>query len=66
VDTQAIFKSFLQHHYHKPSDDPNLPIHYGAAARFTRINAKIGELVANEPARPSWHEGDFFGRTYAK
>ncbi len=66
VDTQAIFKSFLQQHYHKPSDDPNLPIHYGAAARFTRINAKIGELVANEPARPSWHEGDFFGRTYAK
>ncbi len=66
VDTQAIFEGFLQEHYHKPSDDLNLPIHYGAAERFTRINAKIGEMIANEAIRPSWHEGDFFGRTYAK
>ena len=66
VDTQPIFEGFLKDHYHKPSDDLNLPIHYGAAARFTRINAKIGELIANETTRPSWHEGDFFGRTFAK
>jgi Zn-dependent M28 family amino/carboxypeptidase len=66
IDTQPIFEGFLQQHYHKPSDDLNLPIHYGAAAKFTRINVKIGELIANEPARPSWREGDFFGRTYAK
>jgi Zn-dependent M28 family amino/carboxypeptidase len=66
VDTQAIYEGFLQEHYHKPSDDLNLPIHYGAALRFTRINAKIGEMIANKSTRPSWHEGDFFGRTYAK
>ncbi len=66
IETQPIFEEFLQQHYHKPSDDLNLPIHYGAAARFTRINAKIGEIIANESARPRWHEGDFFGRTYAK
>lgn len=66
IDTQPIFEGFLQQHYHKPSDDINLPIHYGAAARFTRVNAKIGEIIANTPERPQWHEGDFFGRTYAK
>jgi Zn-dependent M28 family amino/carboxypeptidase len=66
IDTQPIFEGFLQQHYHKPSDDLNLPIDYGAAAKFTRINVKIGEMIANEPTRPSWHEGDFFGRTYAK
>jgi Zn-dependent M28 family amino/carboxypeptidase len=66
IDTQPILEGFLQQHYHQPSDDLNLPIHYGAAARFTRINAKIGEIIANEPVRPGWHEGDFFGRTYAK
>ena len=66
VDTQAIFEGFLQEHYHKPSDDLNLPINYRAAAKFTRINAKIGENIANEPERPYWHEGDFFGRTFAK
>jgi len=66
VDTQPIFEGFLQEHYHKPSDDLELPINYKAAAKFTRINAKIGNLLANDPERPSWHEGDFFGRTYAK
>ena len=66
VDTQPLFEGFLQQHYHKPSDDLNLPIHYGAAARFTRINTKIGEIIANESTRPSWNEGDFFARTFAK
>jgi len=66
VDGQAIYEGFLQEYYHKPGDDLNLPIHYGAAAKFTRINAKIGEKVANEPGRPGWKAGDFFGRIYAK
>lgn len=65
VDTAPIFEGFLREHYHKPSDDLNLPINYVAAARFTRINTKIGELIANDSSRPSWHEGDFFGRTFA-
>ncbi len=66
VDARAVFEGFLQQHYHQPSDDLSLPIHYGAAARFTRINARIGEKLANVLKRPGWHEGDFFGRTYAK
>lgn len=66
IDTRPIFEGFLQEHYHKPSDDFELPINYKAAAKFTRINAKIGELLANDSDRPAWHEGDFFGRTYAK
>ncbi len=66
VDAQAIFNNFLLEDYHKPSDDLGLPIHYGAAARFTRINAKIGTSIADKTARPAWHEGGFFGRTFAK
>lgn len=66
VNTQPIYESFLKEHYHKPTDDLMLPIHYPAAAKFTRINAKIGELIANDPTRPAWHEGDFFGNTFAK
>lgn len=66
VDAKPIFEEFLQQHYHQPSDDLNLPIHYGAAAKFTHINKKIGEMIANETTRPRWHEGDFFGRTFAK
>lgn len=66
IDAAVIMQGFRKEHYHKPSDDLNLPIDYSAAARFTRINTRIGELIANEPTRPSWHEGDFFGRTFAK
>jgi len=66
VDAQAIFEDFLKQHYHKPSDDINLPINYAAAAKFTRVNAKIGEMIANEPTRPGWREGDFFGRIFSK
>jgi Zn-dependent M28 family amino/carboxypeptidase len=66
IDTQPIFEGFLKEHYHKPSDDLNLPIKYSAAAKFTRINVRIGELIANDPARPAWREGDFFGRTFSK
>lgn len=65
TDTMPIFKGFLDEHYHAPSDDLNLPIHYGAAARFTRINARIGEIVANRLERPQWLEGSFFGETFA-
>ena len=66
TDTKAIFEQFLKDHYHTPSDDLNLPIDYGAAARFTRINARIGEILGNRTERPRWHEGDFFGETYGR
>jgi len=64
VDTQSLSEGFLKDHYHSPSDDLNLPIHYGAAARFTRINTRIGEIIANQLQRPEWNEGDFFGDTF--
>jgi hypothetical protein len=66
TDTQSIFEGFLQEHYHAPSDDLNLPIDYRAAARFTRINTRIGEIVGNQRERPRWHEGDFFGETFGR
>jgi hypothetical protein len=59
-------EAFLKKHYHKPSDDLNLPIDYRAAVRFTRINTRVGEIIANQPERPAWAEGDFFGTTYAR
>ena len=63
-DALPVFEGFLKDHYHKPSDDLNLPLNYKAAARFTRINARIGEIVTNQANKPGWHEGDFFGTTF--
>ena len=66
TDTLPLFEGFLKDHYHMPSDDLNLPIHYGAAARFTRINTRIGEIIANQLERPVWNEGDFFGEKFSR
>lgn len=66
TDTMGIFQQFLKDHYHTPSDDLNLPINYSAAARFTRINTRIGEIIGNELERTKWHEGDFFGETFGR
>lgn len=66
TDTKAIFEGFLKDHYHTPSDDLNLPIDYRAAARFTRVNFGIGDILANQLERPRWREGDFFGETFGQ
>lgn len=59
------FKDFLATHYHKPSDDLNLPIDYVAAAKFALVNYEIARELADAKARPSWKAGDFFGTQFA-
>ena len=66
TDTLPLYEAFLKDHYHTPSDDLNLPINYAAAARFTRINTRIGQIIANQLQRPVWNEGDFFGDTFSR
>ncbi|HSM68898.1 MAG TPA: hypothetical protein VK830_04220, partial [Xanthomonadales bacterium] len=66
IDAQPLYEAFLKEHYHQPSDDLGLAINYIAAARFTRINARIGEILANDPQRPEWNEGDFFGEIFGR
>ncbi|MFT5139992.1 MAG: hypothetical protein ACI9H8_001247 [Lysobacterales bacterium] len=65
-EEQDFAESFIKNHYHQVSDDLDLPINYNAAARFTQINARVGEIVANQSERPSWNEGDFFGTTFSR
>ena len=59
IDAGQVFQAHLKEHYHKPSDDTNLPIDYEAGALFTEIN------ICNSRERPRWNEGDFFGRAFA-
>jgi hypothetical protein len=65
VDGAAVTAEFLQNHYHQPSDDLSQPIDWDSAIRFTRANTRIGWSIANDDARPSWNEGDFFGDLFA-
>ncbi len=65
IDALALYEDFLTGHYHQPSDETDLPIHYPSAAMLSRLNAEIGRRVGNADARPAWKEGDFFGKTFA-
>jgi len=66
VDALALYEDFLTGHYHQPSDDTSLPIHYPSAAMLARLNAAIGRRVGDAEGRPRWKDGDFFGRTFGE
>ncbi len=62
---KELLEKFLKNHYHQPSDDLKQPIHYPTAAKMAALNARIGQLVADDPYRPRWNLGDFFGQKFA-
>ncbi|MDO1558378.1 M28 family peptidase [Brevundimonas sp. 2R-24] len=57
---REAFADFLRTHYHRPGDQPDLPISWDAALRFASLNYQIARELADQPERPSWNEGDFF------
>jgi hypothetical protein len=61
---EKVFREYLATHYHRPSDDMKLPIDWGAAVKFARINHLIVRDIANGE-RPLWYEDSLFGKTYA-
>lgn len=65
IDQKGPYEAFLKDHYHQPSDDLSLPIHWPSLAMLARLNARIIAEVADAQARPTWNEGNFFGETFA-
>jgi hypothetical protein len=61
-----IFGRFLATHYHKPTDDLSLPLHSGAVDTFTRANYLLAMAIANDPDRPTWNAGNFFGERFGQ
>ncbi|HEX8621063.1 MAG TPA: M28 family metallopeptidase [Allosphingosinicella sp.] len=59
------FTDFLARHYHKVSDQLDLPIDWKAGAKFARINYEIAREIADAPEAPRWYSDSFFGRTLA-
>ena len=48
--------------YHKPQDDLSGQFDWQAGRLYTQLNFLLGYLVANDSQRPTWNEGNFFGR----
>jgi hypothetical protein len=53
-------------YYHKPQDGLNGIFDFEAGRHYTQLNFLIGYLVANNPPRPTWNPGNFFGERFAK
>jgi Zn-dependent M28 family amino/carboxypeptidase len=60
-DGAKIIADWRKNIYHKPMDDMNQPFDFNAAAMHVKTNFLIGYLTANNPKRPEWNKGDFFG-----
>ena len=66
IDGKAIENEHRKLHYHMPSDDLSRPVDWDSAVRFARANARIGYEIANDSARPTWNDGDFFGEKFGR
>jgi Peptidase family M28/PA domain len=61
-----IAMKWMDDTYHEPNDDMNQPnLDFAAAANFARFTFLCGYYVAQDPQRPTWNKGDFFGDQYA-
>ncbi len=52
--------------YHKPQDDINGTFDFEAGKKYVQLCFLIGYQVAQNPVRPTWNKGDFFGARYGK
>ncbi|WP_448502985.1 M20/M25/M40 family metallo-hydrolase [Sphingomonas sp.] len=59
------FKDFLSTHYHRPSDDLNLPFNWPAGAKFARVNYAIADALANADQPPRWYADSRYGQQFA-
>jgi len=59
---QQVFKDWLTHRYHAPSDDLNQPVDLGAAAKYEDMIRTLMLRVADSPQRPEWNPNSFFRR----
>ncbi|MEZ4946086.1 MAG: M28 family metallopeptidase [Cyclobacteriaceae bacterium] len=52
--------------YHKPNDDMSQDFNFEAAGTHVKVNFLTGYQVANDPQRPTWNPGDFFGGKFGQ
>ncbi|MGV3559913.1 M28 family metallopeptidase [Larkinella arboricola] len=50
--------------YHSPQDEIDQPFDFNAAAKHAQLQFLIGYLTAQNPKRPTWNPGDFFGTKF--
>lgn len=64
--SQAALDDWRHRIYHTPQDDLDQRMDYESLARFARLHLLMAHRVANQPSRPRWNQGDFFGERYGQ
>ena len=65
INPAAIFENWEKTRYHQPQDDIGQPgLDFDAAAKYARFIFLCGYLITEDPQRPTWNKGDFFGDHY--
>jgi hypothetical protein len=64
VDGKKFYEQWIATRYHAPSDDMNQPLNFDATVQFMQIQFLVGYDIAEDPQRPRWKPGDFFGDTF--
>jgi Zn-dependent M28 family amino/carboxypeptidase len=62
---EKAFRDFLAHHYHKVSDQTDLPFDWAAGAKFARLNYLIAREIADGDEAPRWYAGNPYGDRFA-
>jgi Zn-dependent M28 family amino/carboxypeptidase len=57
-----LFRDWLTHRYHAPSDDLEQPVDLSAAAQYEEVIRGLMTDVANNSHRPQWKPDSFFRR----
>jgi len=67
LNPSQIFGTWEETRYHQPQDDMQQPgLNFDAAAKFARFAFLCGYLITEDPERPRWNKGDFFGERYGR
>ncbi|WP_294174548.1 M28 family peptidase [uncultured Sphingomonas sp.] len=62
---KPIWDKFFDERYHSVRDDLSQPILWDAAARYAQLNYRIARRLADDPQRPRWYAGSYFGEAFA-
>jgi Zn-dependent M28 family amino/carboxypeptidase len=66
VNGGEMTRQWLRTIYHSPQDESSQKMHWESGIKIVQINFLIGYEAANQPDRPTWNQGDFFGRIFAR
>jgi len=61
-EQEQLYKDWLTHRYHAPSDDLDQPVDLASAGKYEDIIRQLMIKVADDPRRPEWKPDSFFRR----